>query len=212
MNVEVLGDDVCYGSMATMYDAMMARVRRTPPGRTVRIPASALNRGISPNSVTNKQLRETAQKMLRTRQQQEASIRTGLFFPSFLNRLQISGAVLKPVPVTYNGSYLGGDAWDAVAGFFTKAVNVVSKGLTSETGKAVVSAGMTAVAGRISQTDKAKIANAQAAAGMDPQALTGGGNTFVNWPKISEPTSMIPLAIGGVALLALMAMMFKISR
>jgi len=142
MNVEVLGDDVCYGSMATMYDAMMARVRRTPPGRTVRIPASALNRGISPNSVTNKQLREAAQKMLRMRQQQAASKSTesvATWFPIAVTPGKVQMVTGGPgdiqsyggVPtVTYNGSYLGGDAWDAVAGFFTKAVNVVSKGFS----------------------------------------------------------------------------------
>jgi len=105
--------------------------------------------------------------------------------------------------------FLGGGLTD----FLSDVTKGISKAFTSDTGKALTSAVLETTAKRITPTQKAQIASMQEAAGINPQALTSGGSTFINWPTgKTDMTTMIPLAIGGVALLALMAMMFKISR
>lgn len=102
-----------------------------------------------------------------------------------------------------------------LGGGFTDALVGIGKGIakvfTSDTGKAVTSAVLTASAGRLTPTDKANLASVQQAAGISPQVVTGGGVSLIKWPSAAgdQLTSAMPLILGGVALLGVMLVMMK---
>jgi hypothetical protein len=83
-------------------------------------------------------------------------------------------------------------------------VNVVK----SPGGKVVTSAALTAVAGRLTPTQKAQVASAQEIAGINPQVITGGGVNEIQAPVAPDNGVMknLPIIIGGAGLLIVFAM------
>jgi len=108
--------------------------------------------------------------------------------------------------IPYRGEHLSGSIWEGIGGI----VKGIGKAVSSDTGRAVTSAVLTASAGRITPTDKANIAAVQQAAGIPPQTLTSGGSTFIKWPtEAPQASMMVPFAIGGIALLGMMMLLVK---
>jgi hypothetical protein len=96
----------------------------------------------------------------------------------------------------------GGNFLDTLLTFGKGAVAAIS----SPTGKAMVSAGLTATATRLTPTQKAVLADAQQVAGMQPQVISGGGQTVINLPTTQRQFSIndnLPMIVGGVAVLGL---------
>jgi hypothetical protein len=157
MNVEVLGDDICYGSaMASVFG-----------------------------------------------KQQRAAARLSQNFkrPSFMRTPK------------YAGNFGDDELMDGWLGSIGKGIlkvgKTVVKAVKSPSGKVVGAAALTAVAGRMTPTNKAALAAAQSAAGMDPQVIAAGGVTDLLYPyKQQDPLSKnMPLILGGIALVGIFAVM-----
>lgn len=118
---------------------------------------------------------------------------------------------------TFGDDELMGVDWGALGtgllNFGKSATKTVAKVVSSPTGKSVVSAGLTSIAGRLNPTQKAQVAQAQEAMGLSPQVITGGGTSLVYGPP---PESMVqknlPLIIGGVVVLGVAVILMSKKR
>lgn len=98
-------------------------------------------------------------------------------------------------------------------GSFGKGIVKIGKSAVSifktPTGKAVGSATLTALAGRMTPTQKAQVAKAQEIAGVSPQWVPGSINIVPPPPPEDQFKKNMPYIIGGVALLGLAFIVMK---